>query len=246
MSEPLFYLCPYRFTDDPPAMIKFYETLGLVTTVGMDRHAFAILRGRGGRIGVHLLATSGASEKSTGMCFETPDADRAAEHCEQRGLKASVIDESYGRRVDVADPNGDLFVINEEMKDFYGYREGDPDAKPTIDLMAAWFTDDFDKAAAWYANFDFTSDDHDNQHWRPLRQDNIAAGMVGLHSADDGEAVDTMDVGFETPEPLETVLERLHAGGYQDATITDEGARHIDVTDPDGFRTEIHPSPFAD
>lgn len=245
MSDPLFYLCPYRFSDDPPAMIKFYETLGLVTTVGMDRHEFAILRGRGGRIGVHKLATSGATEKSTGMCLETPDADAAAAHCKERGLEAVVIDESFGRRVDITDPNGNLFVINEEMKDFYGYREGDPDAKAKIDVMAAWFTDDFDKSASWYENFGFTADDHDNHHWRPLRN-GLAAGMIGLHSVGDDGAVDSMDVGFETPEALEAVLDRLHAGGYDDAVITIEGAAHIDVTDPDGFRTEIHPSPFPD
>lgn len=244
MSDPLFYLCPYRFTVDPPAMIRFYETLGLVTSVGTQRDGFAVLRGHGGRLGVHDLATSAASTTSTGICFETPDADLAAEHCRYMGLEASVVDEAFGRRVDVLGTEGRSVVINEEMQDFYGYREGPADARPSIDVLAVWFTDDFGAAAHWYAHFGFHSEDKDNHDWRELRGE-VSAGVIGLHTLDRHRSKDTMSLGFASTEPLEAVVERLRSAGYTDAVITTEGAIHVEVTDPDGFHTEIHPSQIA-
>ncbi len=183
MSEPVYYLCPYRFSADPRAMIKFYETLGLVTEVGTESETFAILRGHGGRIGVHDIDTAAdASTVSTEMCFETPDADTAAAHCRRLGLDATVVDEAYGRHVDVR--HGDRFVtVNEEMSDFYGYRQRREDAHPTAEVVAVWFCHDFDAEAQWYANFGFRSDDHDN-HWRELRSAS-PAGTIGLHAIDD-------------------------------------------------------------
>ena len=123
MSQPIFYLCPYRFTTNPADMIRFYETLGLVTKVGRDRENFAVLSGSGGRIGVHELDSAHTSTVSTDMCFETPDAETAAAHFRELGVTATVVDESYGRRVDVGDATHTV-TVNEEMRDFYGYTQG--------------------------------------------------------------------------------------------------------------------------
>ena len=237
MSQPIFYLCPYRFTTNPADMIRFYETLGLVTKVGRDRENFAVLGGSGGRIGVHELDSAHTSTVSTDMCFETPDAETAAIHCRELGLTATVVDEAYGRRVDVGDATHTV-TVNEEMRDFYGYTQGRADASPKTDVVAAYFTSDFDTDAHWFANFGFHSDD-DNQDWRELRAA-TSAGIIGLHQIN-GQEPGSTAIGFASAVPLETMLERLNAAGYTDAAITHEGTTRSEVTDPDGFITEIHP-----
>jgi hypothetical protein len=69
------------------------------------------------------------------------------------------------------------------------------------------------------------------------------AGGVHLHAADRTEVPhqpgDT-ELSFEADEPLETVLARLHAAGFADAHIIDEGfGRSLRVTDPDGLPASV-------
>lgn len=238
MSQPIFYLCPYRFATNPADMIRFYETLGLVTKVGHDRENFAVLGGSGGRIGVHDLDSAHTSTASTDICFETPDAETAAAHCRELGLTATVVDEAYGRRIDISDATHAV-TVNEEMRDFYGYTQGPADTVPRTDVVAAYFTSDFTTDARWFANFGFHSDNN-NDGWRELRAA-TSAGIIGLHSIN-GQEPGSTAIAFASDVPLETMLERLNAAGYTDAAITHEGATRIEVTDPDGFLTEIHPS----
>lgn len=69
-----------------------------------------------------------------------------------------------------------------------------------------------------------------------------AAGLVGLHDAASsatGTAAGVTTLSFESEEPLEILLDRLHAAGFADAHIVDEAyGRVLVVTDPDGV--EVH------
>ncbi|MFW6596933.1 VOC family protein [Propionibacteriaceae bacterium Y2011] len=245
-SAPLFHLCPYRFTDDPPGMIALLRAVGLRTVVSGPADRFAVLAGRHGRIGVHDTATAGPDNRvvSTSLGFETPDAERAADHLRSRGLQVDLIDEAYGRRLEVRDTSGRTTWINEEMHDLYGYRPGpaaDTTVATAVDVVAVWFTDDPAGITDCLGHFGFSpapnGPEDASTTWRELRS---AGGVVGLHRRTH-QPVDGAELGFSSEESLPTVVERLQDAGFDDAALVAEGS-YVVVTDPDGRRIEIHPA----
>jgi hypothetical protein len=72
----------------------------------------------GGLVGVHA-----DQRVSTVLSFETADAPALAERFAARGLRADIVDESYGRSLRFDDPDGGVELwVNETMTDLYGYR----------------------------------------------------------------------------------------------------------------------------
>lgn len=78
--------------------------------------------------------------------------------------------------------------------------------------------------------------------WRPLRAD-ASSGAIGLHAADDEPVRGAgCALSFETTEPLAQFADRLRALGYPVDDEYDAAAPHVTVTDPDGYRIEVHPA----
>jgi catechol 2,3-dioxygenase-like lactoylglutathione lyase family enzyme len=67
-----------------------------------------------------------------------------------------------------------------------------------------------------------------------------ASGMLAIHEAD-GTEVGVCELAFEADEPLETVVERLRAAGFEPDAIVDENYGHsVRVRDPDDVWVQIN------
>jgi hypothetical protein len=67
-----------------------------------------------------------------------------------------------------------------------------------------------------------------------------ASGMLAIHEADDA-IVGTCELAFEADEPLETIVARLRAAGFEPDAIVDENfGRSVRVRDPDGTWVQIN------
>jgi hypothetical protein len=115
---------PVRFTDDPAAMRRFLEALGLTTTLQSDGGGWIALEGAGGGVGLHD-ASATESPRSPGETSLSFESDEPLEQVQERlaaaGFPSDIIDESFGRSLRVVDPDGQAFQINEAMTDDYGY-----------------------------------------------------------------------------------------------------------------------------
>src|SRR5699024_6157683 len=106
---------PYRFTDDPPAMVACLEELGMRKAVTASGDWFGLLRAGAGWVGVHRASTDpeGSPAGQTQLVLLAGDARSAADMLEEQGVPATVWDESYGRHAGVVDPAGGGGWINE-------------------------------------------------------------------------------------------------------------------------------------
>ena len=113
---------PLWMTPDVPAATAGLTVLGLVDRVRSDSGVWADLAASGGGlIGVH-------QDRSTAvvLSFESADVAAIAVRFGDRGLRADIVDESYGRSLRIDDPDGGVELwVNETMTDFYGYRRFD-------------------------------------------------------------------------------------------------------------------------
>lgn len=235
----------YRFSDDPAAMVAFYEALGLRTRVSSTGGGWALMEGAAGWIAVHSAATSdtGAAPGETHLVFLTEQADAAASDLQAKGLDARVWDESYGRQAAVRAPLGTDVWVNEHQADLYGYREhASAEPGPAV-VTAIWQSGDFARDAAWLAAFGFEPVGKGDPVWWQAHDN--GHGRVGLHGRTDlptgPNGMHVVRVGLETPEPLEDVVDRLVAAGHDARIVTDENATKVHVTDPDGQQLEVHP-----
>jgi catechol 2,3-dioxygenase-like lactoylglutathione lyase family enzyme len=246
MTEPAFILCPYRFSDHPPKMIDFLRTLGMAPVVSAAGDTFAILTGRSGRVAVHdtKSATSTDTSGETHLCFETRDADHAAAVLRAEGVATTVVDEAYGRHLDIPDWQGHRIGVNEQMHDFYGYQRNSDPAPRDIDVVAVWFTADLAAAERPLRHLGFTPDRHGDENWQALRAPG-SAGIVDLHhtATATSESAAGIALGFQTSEPFDDLVARLRSAGHDDARVTRNGEfTSVAVTDPDGQWIEIFPS----
>lgn len=165
---------PYRFSQQPAAMIEFIGLIGLSVTV--RRHDYAILHGKGGRVAVHPVATAGNPEVRTSLTFEVPDAVAATEQLTKAGLEASWWDEAWGRQARVSGPTGQI-SLNAEMEDFHGYQVSDPGPSP-VTVVAVVFTDEMDVLTDFFGRFGFARGGDEAPGWRPLRAE-VGQGVIG-------------------------------------------------------------------
>lgn len=236
----------YRFSDDPGAMVAFYETLGLRTRVTSGNGRFALLQAGAGWVAVHPAEGSdaGAVPGETQLVFlvEDGDAAAAASDLAAKGLDVREWDESYGRHAAVRTPLGCDVWINEHQDDLYGYRAHDDGDPGPIQVCAVHYSADFDRDAAWFAHFGLGPVGTGDAWWRAL---DGGRGRVGLHGPSEEHPERTapvcqVDAGFETPEPLDALAERLVAAGHHPRVVTDEFLTALHVTDPDGMPLQIH------
>lgn len=57
---------------------------------------------------------------------EIGDVDAYKDRLEARGLMVRLIDEAYARTLNIAQPDGDLFTVNETQRDLYGFHHKTP------------------------------------------------------------------------------------------------------------------------
>ncbi len=121
---------PVRFTDDIPAMQAFLERFGLQPRITSDRPGWVDLAGAAGLVALHSAkdSTTGAVHGETRLSFELEDADVAAAALHDAGFVASVIDESWGRTLELTDPDGRTMLCDERSDDLYGYTAHPVDA----------------------------------------------------------------------------------------------------------------------
>jgi hypothetical protein len=115
---------PVRFTNDPAAMRRFLEALGLTTTVQAEGGGWIALQSAGGGVGLHDAEHTEVprSPGETSLSFETDDRlEVLQERLAVAGFEAEIIDESYGRSLRVIDPDGVTVQVDEAMTDDYGY-----------------------------------------------------------------------------------------------------------------------------
>lgn len=88
---------------------------------------------------------------------------------------------------------------------------------------------------------DFTSRPtrHGFSVWSEL---NAASGALALHRVAEGEQAPAVELALESGEPLEKVIARLRAAGYEPETeVTDESfGRSFRVLDPEGLLIQVN------
>ncbi|MBM7790885.1 VOC family protein [Tenggerimyces flavus] len=111
---------PIRFTANVAAMREFFELLGfkshIISEVGPD---WVSMRGDVGIMSLHA-----ADYEKSDVVFDTDeDMENLQKRLHDAGFSdARIVDEAFGRRLDVSDPQGENVMIFERMKDTYGYR----------------------------------------------------------------------------------------------------------------------------
>jgi hypothetical protein len=237
-----FDLVLARVSDDPAAVVRFLQTLGLG---GGNGASSGVLCGRSGKVAVQSASVvTGASAGETHLTFMVNDTRAAADDLAKAGLDPV----QRNRRVSVREPRGGGVWINEDRPD-------DESAKASgVDVVAVYYTTAFAGAAAFFANLGFTPYGTGDDWWQALRGSE-RVGVIGLHKAEEAPSLRaaapddpmgppaTVELGFETTEALPQLAERLRGAGYSDAVVAeDNGLVRVQVTDPDGQRLEIHPA----
>lgn len=255
MTRP-YVIWPLRFSPNAAAMIDFYRRIGLQLAFSHDNGSFATFNGRSGTLGVHAShdTTSGAIAGHTALNLATDDVEKAVQELSTMGHDVKLWDETYGKQGVVLSRDGRVIGLNEDIQaDLYGgYRNHAPDAEPSLDVVAVCVTPAMKAEAAWFASFGFVAPSYDDPWWIGLRASD-RSGVLGIHAGevetgDPREGDDLFGppylvrIGFETHLPLTAEADRLRAAGVETTMITD-GAPHLELTDPDGERIEIHPAP---
>ncbi|WP_120003808.1 VOC family protein [Nesterenkonia muleiensis] len=57
---------------------------------------------------------------------ETGDVEKYMAELQPRGVEVSLIDEAYGRTLNITQPDGGILTVNESQQDLYGYHRLDP------------------------------------------------------------------------------------------------------------------------
>ncbi|MFC4137306.1 MULTISPECIES: VOC family protein [unclassified Microbacterium] len=112
---------PIWFQDDVDEARAILESLGMRASILSDDGGWAEMRAPGGgSVGVHSASGRAEGEgQGFGFSFDARgDLDALAARLRDAGFDASVIDESYGRTIRIADPD---VWINGAQTDLYGY-----------------------------------------------------------------------------------------------------------------------------
>lgn len=109
-----------RFTTDIETMRTFFELLGFETNLVSEKGpGWVSMRGDAGIMTLHA-----ADHEKTEVFYDTDEPlENLHKRLQDAGFSdARIVDEVFGRRLDVTDPQGENVMIFERMKDTYGYR----------------------------------------------------------------------------------------------------------------------------
>lgn len=110
---------PIRYVRDVEASVAFYRALGLEVGSVSRPGGWAELASDAGVAAVHA-----ADDANAGTCELAFEADEALEAVAERIRAAGftpgdIVDESFGRSMQVVDPDGVVVQINEHDRDLY-------------------------------------------------------------------------------------------------------------------------------
>ncbi|TCN43173.1 hypothetical protein EV644_102189 [Kribbella orskensis] len=210
---------PLRFSADVPAMRAFLETLGLRSRIESERGGWVDMVAGRGMVALHDAASSstGAKARDTRLSFEADEIDELKSRLEAAGYQEVAIwDEAYGRVLSVLGPDDTTLWIDERSKDLYGYKLDDahPDTRWSVTPRLA-----VQDQAAW------------QRFLQTLGGDNAE-----LVRYDPPAAEIEVRLELSTSEPLDEVVRRLVATGYEPTEATDG----LSVVDPDGLIVRVH------
>lgn len=257
-NVPTFTVLSLRFTDDPPALIRFLRTVGMAPAVTTESDGFAeMVAGGGGRVMVHNTAgaETGSAAGETHLCLSVPVVEEAAAHLHRAGHEVRVWDESYGKQGVLRGPRGEDIPLNELQHDLYGYRGhegGEADERLRVTAVRPSAGAERDRDIDFFSAAGFAAADDGNEWWLALAAPQ--AGLIGLHAPAAGESasrptgtefgdVALVRLGFATTEDLDALAARLDEAGYDARRVDQHGTSAVHVTDPDGQHLEIHSAP---
>jgi hypothetical protein len=110
---------PIRFTANIDQMRRFLELLGFEAHIVSQRQDWVEMRGD-----VSIINLHGANHEESSVVFDTDEPlETLQKRLHDAGFgDAHIVDEAYGRMLEVTDPQGESVWINERMTDTYGYR----------------------------------------------------------------------------------------------------------------------------
>lgn len=114
--------CP---SETIPAGAEGLAAYGLRQRIASDNGGWSDLTGNGvfafHDSPLHTVANDAPEQPVVQLLGETGDVLSLADSLEERGLEATVVDESYGRSLRITPPQGRQLYINQTMTDLYGY-----------------------------------------------------------------------------------------------------------------------------
>lgn len=226
---------PLRFTDSVPDMSNFLVLLGFSPRVSRAE-SWVDLVGGAGMVALHgaAVSDSGARSGESGLSFEVDDVDVLAARLAVGGYPdAEIVDEAYGRVLQVRDSTGTQVTFNERSRDLYGYHLDDPTPQHGIVAMPLWFGPPAGPFADRLAAAGLERlDEGDDEWWRVWSSP--AGGLIALHASVDEQMPGSVQLGFRSEEPLTDLAARLAAAGHSEVSISDEFGGELTVVDPDG------------
>lgn len=228
-----------RFTTDVPRMRAFLEHIGLAAALTAN-DSWAVMRSASGDVLLHSVATAAAPVVAgqTELTMSSDDLDALAAR-----LDAPVIDEAYGRRIELVTPDGRALGVDAEQTDLHGYVAGTAEPDPAIGVVPVVFTDPNGPYAAFLTALGLRDAGGDDT----FRTFTAAHGAVGLHVARPGEferfllSGDGVGVHLTlstAADPL-ALAERLRAVGIA-VTVDDSFGVMLEIIDPDGRPLQVH------
>ena len=251
-----FTVVAVRYSDDVPRMARFLDAVGLSRRISSSDERFVDFVAGNALVMLHNAADgfTHIAAGGTELAVEVSDLDATVAFLRRQGFDPLEWDESYGRHAAIRDPRGDGIWITERMRDLYGYRREEPQPND-VNLVAVRFSATFAADSAFFARLGFSPRPGASKHWTALELGGTGAGVIGLHPADGALPVGPyspdnpaappalIDLGFETHEPLVDLAARLRSSGLPADLVGDGPAPHVDVTDSEGLRIQIHVAP---
>jgi hypothetical protein len=242
---------PVRFTDNIEPMGSFLELLGLVRTVESERGSWLVLAGGGGFVALHAAASSDSGGKpgQTTLSFEADDLDAVAAALSAAGAaEVTVYDEAYGRVLTCRDPLGDPISVDEVMTDLYGYRSiaGAKPAAPKV--LPVRFCDPAGPYGPFLQALGLVPRGPVNPYFTSFAAAGGEHGLVGLHYVFSDElpvvpGKSSVQLTFESAEPLADISARLAGAGFDPAIRTESFGPVLSVIDADGQEVQVHTPP---
>ena len=238
---------PVRFTDDVAAMQAFLEVLGLQPRISFNRPGWVDLAGSAGLVALHDAATSatGGVHGETRLSFEVDDAEAAAKSLQDQGIATTVIDESFGRFLELGDPLGDPVIADEVQRDLYGYTRHEIDeTRPAPVVVPVRFTDEAAAYDGFLRALGLTGTPEPGGYTTYVAPD--GGGEVGVHYvySDDLPVVTSehavAQLTFAITGGLDELQQALEAEGFALTRVEEDFGSFIDITDPDGQSVQVH------
>ncbi len=237
---------PVRFTDDVPAMQAFLELLGLQPRISFDRPGWVDLAGSAGLVALHAAANSdtGGVRGETRLSFEVDDAEATAKSLHEQGIESTVVDEAWGRVLELVDPLAAPVIADETQHDLYGYTRHVVDATaPAPVVVPVRFTDETAAYDGFLRALGLSGEPAPGGYTTYVAPG--GGGEVGIHHvyADELPIVGSgaaVHLTFAVEGGLDDLEDTLRSNGYTLTRFDEDFGSSLDITDPDGQSVQVH------